>query len=114
MRFHRDLADAEFEAYLLVQPAGDDQCHDLLLAPAERGVAVAQRLDLLLLIERCAAVPNRLPDGAQQYFVAERLHQELDRSRLHGLNRHRHIAVPGDEDDWHVIAAAQTPPQPAA
>src|ERR1700736_2257639 len=33
MRFHRDLADAELEADLLVEPAGNDQCHDLLLAP---------------------------------------------------------------------------------
>jgi hypothetical protein len=28
--------------------------------------------------------------------------QELDRSRLHGLDRRRHVAVPGDEDDRHV------------
>ena len=43
-----------------------------------------------------------LPDGAQQHVVAEWLRQELDRSRLHGLDRHRHVAVARDEDDRHV------------
>jgi hypothetical protein len=43
-----------------------------------------------------------VPDGAQQHLVAEWLGQELDRSRLHGLDRHRHVAVARDEDDGHV------------
>ena len=43
-----------------------------------------------------------LPDGVQQHLVAEWLRQELDGSRLHGLDRHRHVAVAGDEDDRHV------------
>ena len=47
-----------------------------------------------------------VPDGAQQHVVAERLRQELDGSRLHGLDRHRHVAVTRDEDDRHVRAIA--------
>ena len=48
------------------------------------------------------AALDGVPDGAQQHLVAEWLGQELDRSRLHGLDRHRHVAVTGDEDDRHV------------
>jgi hypothetical protein len=43
-----------------------------------------------------------VPDGAQQRLVAERLRQELECSPLHGLDRHRHVAVSRNEDDRHV------------
>src|SRR5688500_15333417 len=43
MRLHRDLADAELAADLLVQPARDDQRHDLLLATAEGREAGLER-----------------------------------------------------------------------
>ena len=38
----------------------------------------------------------------KQHVIVEWLRQELDRSRLHGLDRHRHVAVARDEDDRHV------------
>jgi hypothetical protein len=49
-----------------------------------------------------AAALDGVPDGAQQHVVAEWLRQELDSSRLHGLDRHRNVAVTRDEDDRHV------------
>src|SRR5256885_1779040 len=42
MSLHGDFADAQFEADLLVQEPRDDQRHDLLLAAAERLVALAK------------------------------------------------------------------------
>jgi hypothetical protein len=42
------------------------------------------------------------PDGAQQRILTEWLRQEFDSPRLHGLNRHGHVAVASDEDDRHV------------
>src|SRR6266851_6574317 len=57
----------------------------------------------LRLVTKCSlAALDGVADGAQQHVVAEWLHQELDSSRLHGLDRHRNVAVTRDEDDWHV------------
>src|SRR5258708_6137496 len=43
-----------------------------------------------------------MPDGVHQYIVPKWFCQEFHRTRLHGLDRHRHVAVAGDEDDRHV------------
>ncbi len=43
-----------------------------------------------------------IPNGAHQCVVAERLRQDLGRPRFHRLDRHRDVAVTGDEDDRHV------------
>src|SRR5713226_7965158 len=48
------------------------------------------------------AALDGVPDRAQQHIITEWLRQELHGTRLHGLNRHRHITVSRDEDDWHV------------
>jgi hypothetical protein len=45
---------------------------------------------------------DRLRDGAQQHVVVEWLRQEPQSSRLHRLERRRHIAVTVDKDDPHV------------
>jgi hypothetical protein len=42
---------------------------------------------------------ERLVDAVEQVLVAERLLDEVDRAGLHRLDRHRHVAVAGDEDD---------------
>src|SRR6266496_4090498 len=39
-------------------------------------------------------------DRVQQILVVNRFGQELDRTVLHGPNRHRHIGVAADEDNW--------------
>jgi hypothetical protein len=41
-------------------------------------------------------------DGGQQDVITEWLCQEFDCPRLHGLDRHGHIAVAGDENDGHI------------
>src|SRR5258708_7404626 len=43
-----------------------------------------------------------MPNGAQQHVVVDWLRQELDSSRLHGLDCHRNVAITSDEDDWHI------------
>ena len=65
-------------------------------------VAVAKHPHLRLVTKCGAAALDGVPDCAQQHVVAEWLRQELDRPRLHCPDRHRHVAVPGDEDDRHV------------
>lgn len=63
---HCDLAYAEFKTHLLVQQAGDDQSHHLLLAATERCMAILQRTHLQIKLKRGSAALQRLLDGAQQ------------------------------------------------
>ena len=65
-------------------------------------MTVPERPSLRLIIKCRVAALDGVPDGAQQHVVAEWLRQELDSSRLHRLDRHRHVAVTRDEDDGHV------------
>src|SRR5258708_25468811 len=101
-----DLARAQFGADLLVQKAGDDQCHDLALATSERSVAYAERLYFRLLAKCSAAAFDGVPDGVYQHFIHKWFSQEFHRTRLHGLDRHRHVAVAGDENDRPVSSFA--------
>src|SRR5262245_29809543 len=50
---------------------------------------------------------ERVEDGAQQPVLLERLLDEIERAFLHRLDRHRHVAVPGEEDDRDVDAALE-------
>src|SRR5712671_2305117 len=50
---HRDLADAELAADLLVHQAGDDQRHDLPFAAGEAGMTVPER-PYLRLVTKCS------------------------------------------------------------
>jgi hypothetical protein len=45
---------------------------------------------------------DRLLDRVQQILIPNRFGQELDRTALHGPNRHRDIGVTADEDNWHT------------
>src|ERR1700682_4561446 len=54
------------------------------------------------MTKRGLAALDGVPDGTQKCVVAERFRQELDGSRLHGPDRHWHVAVTRDEDDRHV------------
>src|SRR3954469_14392998 len=56
----------------------------------------------VLLIEDGAAPLDGMLDGAYKHVADQGLGQEFDCSRLHGLDRHRYIAVARDEDDGHV------------
>ena len=46
VRLDGDLGDTEFAPYLLVQPAGDDEAHDLSFATGERCVAFVKHVHL--------------------------------------------------------------------
>ena len=103
MRLHRDLADPELAADLLIQQTGDHQSHDLLFAVTEGPVTVSQLAHLRLLAKRGLATLERSFDSSQQHVVTKRFRQELDGSSLHCLNRRRNIAITGDEDDRHIL-----------
>src|SRR6266550_4284797 len=63
---------------------------------------LAQLSKVTLLLAHHAVALESLMDRIQQVLIAERLGQELHRTGLHGLHRHRDISMTGDEDDGNV------------
>ena len=86
VHLHCDLADAEFAGHLLVEQTANDQRHHVSLASGQGFVAVTQRAQVCFAGERRPAALDRSLDRAQQHLRTERLGQELDGARLHGLN----------------------------
>ncbi len=61
------------------------------------GPLLFDRLGLALLT--LAPAVNRLLDGVEEVFIAERFRQEFARAGFHGAHGHRDVAVTGDEND---------------
>src|SRR6266478_2618985 len=99
---YRDLADVELATDLFIQQAGGYQGHDLPFARREQCVTVPERPYLRLATKCGLAALDGVSDGTQQHIIAEWLRQELDSARLHGLDGHRYVTVPRNEDDRHV------------
>src|SRR5438132_9431464 len=93
LRLHGDLAGAEIRCDLLVQHARGHHRHDLALAGSQRLVTAAQIRKLFLPLTCDAIQLERLPDRVEQLLVAETLHEELDRPRPDGLQRHGDVAT---------------------
>src|SRR4051812_12157077 len=104
MRLDSDLADVEFAADLLVQQSGNDQHHDLTFTAAEASISSTERPQFRFLMQCRAAALEGSSYRFEQRLVTDRLGQEFDRARLHGLHRRRYVSITGDEDDRHVVA----------
>src|ERR1043166_1629790 len=101
MHFDCDLAYADFCSDLLVHEAGAHPAHDVLFAWAEglkTGAKIKRRLEVSAL---CAVAVKGDINCVQQILFTYGFCEELNRSRLHGLDGHRDIAVAGNEDDGH-------------
>src|SRR2546425_5708006 len=94
-----DFAGAQLGGDLLVEEARDDQGHHLTLARRQRLVPPAQLSQLRPPAALRAVAVNRLLNGVQQLLVTEGLREKFHRPGLHGLHRHRHVAMTRDEDD---------------
>src|SRR5579863_6751616 len=68
----------------------------------KRPVTVLQHPHLYPPTQSNATVFEGGPDGAQQRIFTEWLRQEFDSPGLHGLDRHGHVPVAGNEDDRHI------------
>src|SRR5216683_4532020 len=104
MDLHGDFAGPKVISDLLIEPARNHQSHDLALACGQRLVTVSQLAKLTLLLARHTVAVQSLVDRIQQVLVPKGLGQELHRTGLHGLHRHRNISVTGDEDDGNLDA----------
>src|SRR4051812_20948950 len=82
MRLYRYLANSELAANLLVHQARYDQRHNFAFSATEQGIAILDRLFLRRSRDRLAATFESALDSCQEYLIAERLCQELHRTRL--------------------------------
>src|SRR6267142_2615710 len=98
MNFDRYLTQAQLTRDLLVHLACGHQCHHLALARGQRSVTIDDGDRLLLT----GALQPVAVDGSghrvDHVLVAERLWQEIDRTGLHGSDRHRNVAVSRHQD----------------
>jgi hypothetical protein len=94
-----NLADADVAGNLLIHAALHDLTHYLAFARGQRLEALSKRGQRRFFLASGTVTCKTELDRIEQVLIAERLRQKLDRSSLHGLNRHGNVAVPGDEDN---------------
>src|SRR5688572_645759 len=99
MNFYGDDAQIELGSDALVHLPRDDVAHDLPFALRELVVASPQRRESgVVTAPRTITLYGRM-NGVEQHLVIEWFGEELCRASLHRTHGHRHIAMPGDEDD---------------
>src|SRR5215510_14801381 len=104
VNLHRHFAYANSAANLLVHEARRHQRHDLALPRGQR-FEPGSYGRLGLLFGTTLPITLKSPgDRVKQLLVTKRISQEVDRARFHGLDRHRNIAVTGNEDDGYFYA----------
>src|ERR1700722_3480896 len=101
---HGGLGDADIAGNLLADAATRDLNHDFALARAQRPEARLEGGQSEVVLPPGTIAREAELNGVQEVLIAEGLGQELDGAALHGLHRHRNVAVPGDEDDREVPA----------
>ncbi len=93
------LTDTQVGGHDLVGFAAGHHVEHLALAWRERFESLADHGPLLEHGAVGAVLLQRALNTVDQVLVAEGLLQEVERTGLHGLHRHRHIAVAGNEND---------------
>src|ERR1700740_683782 len=96
------FADAELCSDLFVEQAGDNLFKNFPLPRAQRVKALLKFRYFRPLLASGAVAGDRSLNRLQQILAAERLGQKLHRACLHGLYRHRNVAMASDEDDGNV------------
>jgi len=89
----------QFVGDLLVEHPEYNTFHYFALARYERFIAPAQIFKLCTLLARRPIGIDCAPNGVQELLFAEGFGQELYCTGFHRLNRHRNIAVSGNEND---------------
>ncbi len=102
MDLHGNLSKANFGCYLFVHEAGSDQSQNLPLAGGQGLEKSLQVRDGLLNFAPLPIPFNRRHHRIQHVLIAKWFGQEIDRSALHGPDRHRYIAVASYKNDWNV------------
>ena len=79
-----DLARAKLGGGLLIRQARSHQREDFALSRREKRIVLLQLRQFRSALARASIHGDCSVDRAQQFFVAKRFRQELDRAGLHG------------------------------
>ena len=105
MVLDRALADAEIRGDVLAGMPGEHHVHDLALPRRQAGDDVARaspaRRTACSNPCDCSSARSTLASSSLRLIGFS---MKVRRARLHGLNRHRHVAVAGDHDGRQPIA----------
>ena len=99
MRLDRLDADAQVIGDLFIQATGHDAFQHLGFAQrqfGQQGVAAGGKL---VVGKRALGMLQHALHQAYKLVFLERFLDEIHRTLLHRVDRHRHVAVAGDEDD---------------
>ena len=99
MGLNRFDADIEVIGNLLVEAACHDALQHLGFARGELAHQQFARAGLLVLGKSRAGAGLHFFDQGDQLVFVKRFLDEVERAFFHGLYRHGHVAVRGDEDD---------------
>ena len=98
------LADAKIGGDVLAGVASEDQFHDLALSRREIRDVARRSLPPGGQLARIPRLFKSALDAGEQFAAADRLLDEVRSAGLHGLHRHRHVAVAGDHDGRQPMA----------
>src|SRR6266850_5397763 len=107
MNFYRDFAYAEIVCYLLVQPPGHHERHDLALPRRQRFETNFQLCHSPFLLKPGSITGMTELNRFKQILLPERLCQEFDCATLHRLHRHWNVTMSRNEDDWQLSFATR-------
>lgn len=107
MDFNGALADVQIEGDDLVRFAGDDKIEDFAFTVGESLETICY-LGLVFQLRSPLPVSRQgLANTVKEFLVTKRFLNKIDSAFLHRINRHWHIAVPGDKYDGQGAAAGK-------
>ena len=104
MVLDRALADAEVGGDVLAGLAREHPIHHVALSRRETREVSRRRFSQLQQLARILRQFESPLDARDEFLAADRLFDEIQRARFHGLNRHRHVGVAGDHDRRQAMA----------
>jgi hypothetical protein len=102
--FDRALADAKIRGDVLARLAGEHPFHHVALSRRETSEVSRRRFSYLQQLVRILRQFESALDACDEFLAADRLFDEIQRARFHGLNRHVHIGIAGDHDRRQMMA----------
>src|SRR5258706_2380804 len=119
VRLHRRNADSDIRSDLLVETTRQHQFKHLAFALRQPAEVRSSFRDGVFVVAVGTVLTDRQLDRVQQLLITDRLGEELNRSGLHGPNRHRDIRVAADENnrqvnirlDEAIVKLQSTPPR---
>src|SRR5262249_16002211 len=103
MELDGDIADSEVEGDLLVEASAGHLAEHLPLTRRKRRQPLDIGVDEQSFLSAGHVSFNSGGYGVEQRLISNRLREEVDRTELHGLYRHRNVAMSGEKNNWRCV-----------